>query len=181
MTHTINVPLAQKVLAQILAAPERWTQSCWLNRPYEPAQQSPFDTVDNCATSGCFAGWTAVLDGYKTDAYGSLIDVPASLPAKIREAYDYREGDEDDGDDMDTSYYADYPRVQHAATVSLGLNPEQAGLLFESTNTLRDLYDYLAEWTEGEIVVPDNLPVWADMEEYEKEEHFEARRFVDAG
>jgi hypothetical protein len=164
MTHTINVPLAEKVLGQILAAPKRWRQSVWMNRPYALEEQSAEDTVDNCATSGCFAGWTVVLAGHKTSASGWL-DAPSDdLLAAIGEVYPPAEyGWRDDPAPAS---------AREVATVELGLDAVQAAYLFEASNTLRDLYDYLAEWTEGEIVRPADLPEWADMTSDELGEYF---------
>jgi hypothetical protein len=171
MTHTINVPLARKVLAQIHAAPERWTQSVWLNRPYEPVQQAPENTVDNCETSGCFAGWTAVLDGYKTDLMGTIR--PESVTPEVSEQIRNIYASLDWYDTRDLRDVSESPRVQHVATAALGLTYEQSAQLFEANNTLRDLYAYLEEWTDGEIATPDELPVWADMTDDEKSEYFE--------
>jgi hypothetical protein len=54
MTDTTpNAALAYAVLDQIEAHPENWDQAKWISRKAE------------CGTSGCFAGWTAMLSGYK--------------------------------------------------------------------------------------------------------------------
>jgi hypothetical protein len=160
MTHTINVPLARKVLAQILAAPSRWKQGVWLLRPYAPEQQSAEDTVDNCETYGCFAGWAVVLSGVKTDWSNRPAELPPLVVDWMDEHYDYEpDGPEEVG-------------VASVAAAQLGLNVEQKCDLFSGGNTLRDLYEYLEEFTEGEITVPDDLPEWADLDSDEMENLF---------
>jgi hypothetical protein len=143
------------VLDQILAAPTRWTQDNWLDRPYEPEQQAPTNTVDNCETTGCFAGWTVVLAGYKTDEGDS--SVVYDIPRRVRDAWEvgWERG----------SARAMFPvgvAIRDVAAVELGLTGDQASELFGANNTLRDLYGWLSDYTDGEIEVPDELPVWAD-------------------
>jgi hypothetical protein len=156
MTHTINVPLAERILGQILAAPARWTQDDWLSRPYAVDQQAPTDTVENCQTSGCFAGWAVVLSGYKTGS-GGAGDVH-DIPARVRDAWEigWERGPAEGVVPIGLP-------VRDVAAVELGLTSDQAGELFAAGNSLRDLYERLARLTEGEIVVPDDLPEWADM------------------
>jgi len=160
MTHTINVPLARRILAQITATPQRWRQGIWLDRPYDIEQQSPEDTVDNCNTMGCFAGWAVVLSGVKTNWN--------NLPAEVSPiAADWMEGQ--------YGYRPDYPgeiSVAVMAAAYLGLDVRQKADLFSGSNTLRDLYEYLKEWTEREITVPDDLPEWADYESDQLEDYF---------
>lgn len=171
MPHTINVPLARQVLAQLHAAPRRWTQNLWLNRPYPEAAQAPTDTVDNCRTSGCFAGWTAVLAGYKTDSLGRLTAeaIPAPVRDHIARTFDLPHDPQYCGWGseygwMRRSYGARVYGVKHVAAAELGLTDEQAGALFDGNNTLRRIYELLSEFTDGEIEVPADLPDWANID-----------------
>jgi hypothetical protein len=150
MTHTINVPLARQVLAQIEAVPARWTQDDWLRRPYAPEDQSADDTIENCDTTGCFAGWAVVLAGFKTRSLNRVIDVPDDLRGTIRGTFGWDLG----------PHMVD---VQAVAAVQLGLNESQAYYLFQASNTYRGLYTYLERWTGGEIATPEVLPDWADL------------------
>ena len=163
MTHTINVPLARRVLNQIITVPKRWTQDDWLTRPYDPEQQAPTDTVENCGTTGCFGGWTVVLAGYKTRYSTDVLDIPQ----RIRNAWERAWGLDDPG-----VRPVGIP-VRDVAAVELGLTDHQAGELFAASNTLRDLYRLLAEYTEGEIEVPDDLPEWADLGPTALREYFD--------
>lgn len=156
MTHTINVPLATRVLDQILAAPDRWTQDVWLDRPYPVENQAPTDTVNNCNTAGCFAGWAVVLSGAKSDHRGVFVEsLPAELQTTVRAAVSQRPF----RDLRELGLY----EVSDVAAAALGLTEDQPRVLFDSDNTLDDLYHFLNYWTGGEIAVPDELPEWADM------------------
>jgi hypothetical protein len=44
--------------------------------------------------------------------------------------------------------------IRRTAREELGLTGEQAGVLFESDNTLRELWEYASDFTDGEIQVP---------------------------
>lgn len=172
MTHNINVPLARRVLAQITAAPERWTQDDWLCRPYDVDEQSAENTVENCRTAGCFAGWTVVLGGRKTRRLGTTLadeDVSDVL-AWIR-----REGGYDDDIDL---VRAD-ATVKPAAAAMLGLTAGQADRLFRASNSFRDLVEYLRDWTDGEIERPPEWPEWADLGPSRLTEYWEAVRLGD--
>jgi hypothetical protein len=164
MSHTINVPLARRVLDQIMAAPARWRQGIWLERPYPLGQQSPENTVDNCETTGCFAGWTVVLAGHKTG--GSRV-MPDTVSSDLRAVVDRLFGHPDYPGVVDLS-------VRTVAAARLGLTGEQANRLFDGNNTLRTIYAYLSEWTDGEIAIPDPLPAWADRDSDELADHFYA-------
>lgn len=167
MTHTINVELARRVLDQILAAPARWTQDDWLRRPYAPERQAPTNTVDNCETTGCFAGWTIVLAGYKTSrTFGDVLDIPQRVRDAWRVGWQY----------PDQGVSPMGMPVRDVAAVELGLTDNQAGELFGATNTLRYLYESLSHYTDGEIEVPADLPVWADYGPTDLAHHFDQLR-----
>jgi hypothetical protein len=162
--HTINVPLARQVLTQILDAPRRWNQDIWLDRPYLVNQQSATDTSDeaDCETTGCFAGWAVVLDGWKTTSHGtSVVNATDELRDKIANVWRNADWMNDD----DVPFRATYPDVQATAAAALGLNFGQQADLFHHANTLHTIYTYLAEWTEGEIAVPADAdqPDWFDV------------------
>jgi hypothetical protein len=154
VTHRINVPLARLILAQLLAAPRRWRQGLWLSRPYPRELQGPTNTIHNCETSGCFAGWAVVLGGYKTNSIGSILTDDLTPPTRDRIAAVYGEHNRPEP--------GEYASTQEVATVALGLTRDQATELFAAENTLRNLYGLLELWTEGEITTPDDLPEWAD-------------------
>jgi len=173
MTHTINVPLARKVLDQIEAAPQRWTQDIWLERPYELDEQSAEDTVENCETSGCFAGWTVVLSGHRTAApyhVGPRVrDVSPQTRARIRTLYGWMLMGDDDSASVD-----ELINVRAVAAAELGLDVDQASTLFEASNTLSDLYTYLEAWTDGEITppAPEDRPEWWYFDTEQMAEYF---------
>jgi hypothetical protein len=162
MTHTINVPLARQVLTQIMDAPRRWNQDIWLDRPYLVDQQSATDTSDevDCETTGCFAGWAVVLDGWKTSTHGTrVVNGTPELHDKI--AAIWRVADAFMTED-DVSFRAEYPDVQATAAAALGLNYGQQAALFHHTNSLHTIFAYLGDWTEGEIAMPADAdqPAW---------------------
>jgi len=171
MTHTINVPLAEKVLAQIMAAPKRWTQTAWLNRPYAPEEQAPENTVDNCKTSGCFAGWAVVLGGRTThQVTGHILNPDPALLPRVDAIYPYL---------ADIYSPSERLSVRSVAAADLGLDDDQAERLFEASNTLSDLYEYLEAWTDGEITPPADLPAWANLGPDELDDYFSPENEAD--
>jgi len=96
----------------------RWNQQQWVTG-YNTAGQS-------CGTAGCFAGWRCFLDGFtEVDQMGISVSDKTGF---VLQPTDYSRAD-----------FLD-PRTipGHAAEV-LGLDRDQAMILFEASNTLEDL------------------------------------------
>lgn len=124
---TINVPLLRKTLEHITAHPDEWDQDIW-------AERTP------CGTVACLAGTAVLLQGFELDFYESECDCGC------------REG-------TTASYVISDPpqTIQEVARTTLGLTEDQADDLFESDNTLRDLWAYANSFTNGEIEIPENV------------------------
>ena len=103
----LNIPLFQKIHAQITRDPESHYQGSW-------------ETVNECGTSRCLAGWAlhfeAHGDVYERDAYGTSL----GWSTQMRTLLDSR-------DDL-----KDWWPVHRIARHLLGLTAEQAGRLFYS-------------------------------------------------
>jgi hypothetical protein len=89
-------------------------------------------TESSCGTACCVAGWAVSWAGhdFKWDSNGE-----ASVYIRERDAR----------------------AIPHVAQELLGLNPEQAGILFFSGNTLPMLWEFANEFTEGEIEIPEDV------------------------
>jgi hypothetical protein len=148
MTETkINVEKMRKVLEFISANPERHEQSSWTH-----VQLADIDTCENvvvdlynddvevypiqreeavwsCGTTGCFAGWTAMFEGWRPIA---------GLNGTV-----YRD------DRIDT--------VSQITRNALGLSLDESMMLFQGGNTRQDLWYYANRFTNGEIKVPEEF------------------------
>lgn len=99
---TINAEEVWRVLKHIRTFPETHRQHMW---------------VSPCGTAGCFAGWTALLNGWGAHAIHGHVFNPAT------------------------------GQVAHASSVArriLGLSEREALFMFHATNTIDDL-ERLAE------------------------------------
>lgn len=106
---TINVPLLRKTLEHIEAHPEEWDQGDWRLR----VEREGF-----CGTAYCFAGTAANL-------HGAEWRIPA--PADWQD------------DDMRIVTPEGGMHVEYYAQEILGLNFNQADMLFDGGNDLADL------------------------------------------
>lgn len=135
-THNINVPLLRKELEFITAHPEEWNQATW------GAQTA-------CGTVACLAGNT-VIHHYPADAlhwrkYYSYINSIVGDPSIV----------ELDGVKDKEGFL--FKSVGEAAQELFGLTEYQASCLFSGSNTLRDLWEFANQFTNGEIEVPEGV------------------------
>jgi hypothetical protein len=107
-----DLVLADEVLAYVEAHPERWDQGVWLVRD-----------GDTCQTSGCFAGWTAMLRGWRPTHRSNM----SGLTGGVRNAA------------------GEIGDVDEVARDLLRLTWDQTCRLFDGGNTLADLRQVVAE------------------------------------
>lgn len=156
--HEINTPLARKVLEFLEDHQGQHAQGAWatlVDRTLDERRQiaTRTTTIDQaaelalgaCGTAGCFAGWTAVIEGHTVGTIGDWAGVVIDLSPDVEvtvETY---------GDVTDV--WVDGPRVgaSEYARDALGLTRLQAGELFAPGNSRADLRRMLSDWTNGEI------------------------------
>jgi hypothetical protein len=115
-----------------------------------------------CGTMACLAGRIVIQAGYERFHWRSLKrfdeDARAHLPVpQAEKAYTVvldRPGDE---------YRFQSSKIANVAADLVGLDWVDADSLFAASNTLRHLWEYAAELSDGLIEVPDDLPEWADL------------------
>lgn len=128
----INVELIERELLWLLHHPERHDQGVWIVAPKKLSE--PSTERWHCGTTGCLAGWVVIHDGW----------VP----------------EPSDGYEIDSTYVTHPQRgigrreVEHVATELLGLEPDDANVLFGGDLTLLEMFEYANEITNGEISVP---------------------------
>lgn len=157
--HTINVPLARKVLEHLETVPEDHLQSVWAHVKGSDDIEPTITTIDQaaelalgaCGTVGCFAGWTAAIDGHVVGTVGELAGVVIDLSPDLvitQETYKW-----DDQVEPDRRFAVEGEQVtaEEYAKDALGLTQLQANTLFAGHRTRRDLRELLSEWTNGEI------------------------------
>jgi hypothetical protein len=135
----IDVDRLRRELEFVTAHPDRWKQDAWYVLPTSSTVETEPGTDWTCGTTACLAGWTAL--------HADL--VPVSAPGHHPDGVYVRDGD---GHDW---------LVDDAAVDLLRLGPDEAELLFDGGNTLRDLWEYARVFTGGRIEVP---PTVADGE-----------------
>lgn len=142
--NNINVPELRKVLEYITANPDQHDQGRWLGSWVQGTHQTERvihetgevfeavkeDQVWHCKTTGCAAGWAAVLNGWS--------------PVMHKDGMVYRKGD-------------GVRAVSEVAANVLGFNPQQAGEFFAGSNSLHYLWWLAEAWTEGEITIPEGM------------------------
>jgi hypothetical protein len=92
-----NTELLERVMQHITDHPEQHNQHIWANE---------------CGTSGCFAGWSALLSGWNVLRRGFALDVFVAREDDPREVH-----------------------VQQLAIELLGLTSDEADVLFDEFNT----------------------------------------------
>lgn len=149
-THTIDVPLARKVLEHLETNPADHRQRAWAMRvdvddyldfTVDVEEQLPLGA---CGTAGCFAGWAAALDGHTVLTSGVLAGVVLDLSDLIVEK-------DDDGQIQIDYEHSTVVAAAEYARKALGLTESQATRLFSGSNSRADLREYLSDWTNGEI------------------------------
>jgi hypothetical protein len=140
MANQINVARLQQELDFLLDHPDRHKQDLYtdlrnvagyLNRS---VVERAADTSWQCNTRGCLAGWTAIHAGWQPSIHDNFLIHP------------------------------DNPVMsQHASVIAqdlLGLTSDQADQLFSGTNSLFEMYELAAGFTNGAIRMPH--PAWLD-------------------
>jgi hypothetical protein len=135
-----QIALARATLAQIEAHPEQWKQSDW-----------------RCDTGMCFAGWAATIagrqwvdpDAESEDEY--LRAAPGDDPDRIRAG--------ENGEPI--------IHVQSAARTLLGLDYDEARVLFGSTNTLKHLHAYVDRLASGDYLDYDFVDALLDSDDFD--------------
>jgi hypothetical protein len=124
---TINVPLLEATLQQIKDHPDKWDQGEWVGE-------------GDCGTTACFAGTTALLQGWQPnrEACSTLI-----VNGPFRNWLDKWMCNPDQVGDRS---------VREIAQTDLGLDDAQARLLFESRNRLEMLELIVKGLANGETV-----------------------------
>lgn len=129
-----NVARLQGTLAWIEANPDSWNQAEW-----------------TCGTAACYAGLTVTLAGYHMDdeAYVLMSDLPAELRTELLYA---------SSDKVGRVHVADLATLLlgirnstvtiEAAGWQTAVRPAEA--LFDATNSLDDLRNYVAQLCEEE-------------------------------
>lgn len=162
--NDINVTKANKVLDLIETHPDLHEQEAWatvvdedgvpINRPdsVRTLDQAKELGLGACNTAGCFAGWTAALDGHTVgtvdDLAGVLIEESLALGMTVEMRQPFWSTDPRDaylhatGDTLDAENYA---------RKALGLDHYQAETLFAGSNSRADIRRYLSDWTDGAI------------------------------
>lgn len=145
---TINVELLRKTLEDITAHPEEWNQLSWavLLLPGEDGLPlSALESLDRwkggeaqnftegtaCGTACCLAGNVATKQ-----LGGKLVFEPSKQQADH------------------VKLNGRTQEIREVAREALGLSEDQADTLFSPFNTLRDLWRWAGEFTDGEIEIP---------------------------
>lgn len=154
---TIDIPLATKIMNHIVAHPDEHSQADWIAtgdylratvgmrldqefirdrgrfptaKEYgELEAQVPLRTPD-CGTAACFAGHAVLMSG---------MDFDDKVDAVVTN---------EDGKVL-------YRSVRVVATELLGLDGTQANRLFKADNTIDDLWEILADYSDGAITKPE--------------------------
>lgn len=128
---TINVPLMRKVLEHITEHPEEHDQGVW-------AEKTP------CGTTYCMAGHTVLMAGHEIAWSGGPTDV----------------SNEDGADHVTKSVVTpdgltNY--IPYVAARELGLDRDQASMLFYDSSSIEDLWESANFYTDGEIEIPEQF------------------------
>jgi hypothetical protein len=167
-----NLPALQARLDKITGDLEHWNQKLYFTVPKGVVKGQPLLNVQNrfgqpasiacsipasCGTAACLAGDQALADGwifvYRGLSIGGRGGVPRELlvdsvisPSVLNRAFDNVIND------------ADIHPVFEVARVALGLDGTEADALFGADNSLLDLWTLAYCLTDGEIVLPSELP-----------------------
>lgn len=139
---TVNVKLLRETLEFIKAHPNDWDQDFWRWMP-DPEDNEP----ERCGTVMCFAGWAAELGGCRWVAkpHQAYAEYVQSNEADRR----WLERNPDRGWAFATVKGRQAVSVQVRAQRVLGLNDEQASLLFNGSNDLDVLEGIVDELCQG--------------------------------
>lgn len=125
----VNVARLRAELEFVTDHPERWDQGAWWDLPGDATVDAEPGVDWTCGTTACLAGWTVIHEGYRPH-------------------------------DGDWENQVRHPVTDAAVPVDetaarlLGLNADRADYLFADSNTLRDLWEFAARFTDGAIQVP---------------------------
>lgn len=144
---TINRNLFIDALAHIELDPSTWNQDHWaqieLDDPSAKLPTKIDPLAPACGTAFCFAGWTTVLSGDEM-AWKQDKDDPLSYLDTARVVCD-----------------GEITSVERAAIKHLGVS--NIGELFDGSNTLEVLYQYVANLLAG-LDPDDEDAEWAETE-----------------
>lgn len=125
----VNTELADKVLAKIKEAPLHWDQSVWM-RLLTDEELGKRSQGDQCGSAFCVAGWACALSGWKPrrvkDWYGNPV---------LSEYVYFKNGRKDIASDRGQKL--------------LGINDEDAAVLFSAGNQLEDIERHVADLKAG--------------------------------
>lgn len=120
-----NVELIQKVLDHITAHPDEWNQASWAVKR-------------ECGTAYCFAGHVVQMTGYEIAWDG---DYDRAFHVKVK--------------GLPVGLYSYANTISYVARRELGLTDVESITLFDSDNTLSDLWKWANYITKGAIEIPD--------------------------
>lgn len=131
----VHAERLRAALEYIVAHPEEWNQTNWVTRT-------------DCGAAGCLAGVVAVkIMGAQSVLHSAGVDSTDMLEFDSIKNFDFTAGYVE----SEVSHVSDFARL------ALGLSHAQSDELFESDNTLHDLYWYANDYTNGEIEIPEDI------------------------
>lgn len=147
-----NFELMYKVFRYIENNRDRWNQASWVEDPsggdtgtidkMKTYAEDPLNP--SCKTTGCFAGWTVLLSGYRPHVATSHFLGSGTEYAYLDDLYVVPPGK----NVMDITAVETIPKV---ARDLLGITQDEANLLFHPYNTMDEMYAVVAGWEDEEL------------------------------